>query len=436
MGLDNEQKEQRDQALSSLEITGYKNELGYVFVSYKSDNWEKVFKEKVFQLQESGVRIYSDKNFDDENHPWLTTMEKNLKFATCVMLFVSTEYMKSLPTLIELLASIVHRKQIIPVYLQDKEEIKKQLDVAARFMEDEPVKATSEELDYLRYLIDSNPGQRYNSQMTSIKNSFFQKMQREALDVNSIRNAFDLILNSGMLQDNAFEKPLDTLLNTIRNAYDDAKRNDKGLTLDPFMSAEESDRNICLTIPPTEQIEVKKTERTGKKTQEREEFQPEPIELFSLPSNGTLTIGAVRERLASDLDFCKRLGDIRRTQLLYGGKSYMDYGMAAVLKGCNKVVEPYQINYYNYCVANPDKVSTAKTTATWTWSSNARKIIGFVGSGMLDSKINALFESFPQTMTINDLLGNFQKCCEEAYITKKNNLVIDSIKKLLNAYYF
>lgn len=62
---------------------------GYVFISYKSDNWKRVFLDKVFQLREQGVRVYSDKNFDDENRPWLTSMEKNMKFTTAVMLFLS-----------------------------------------------------------------------------------------------------------------------------------------------------------------------------------------------------------------------------------------------------------------------------------------------------------------------------------------------------------
>ena len=68
MGLTKEQVLERDKSLEKLQITTYKDKIGYVFISYKSDNWKKVFEGKVFDLQRRGLRIYSDKNFDDTNH--------------------------------------------------------------------------------------------------------------------------------------------------------------------------------------------------------------------------------------------------------------------------------------------------------------------------------------------------------------------------------
>lgn len=153
---------------------------GYIFISYKSDNWKRVFLDKVFQLREQGVRVYSDKNFDDENRPWLTSMEKNMKFTTAVMLFISKEYVTSLPTLIELLTAI--------------------------------------KFDKLNQLIKiQNP--KYQEKIDTLRNNLETSISQNTLTYANIWESFQEILYSGRLQDNDFDKKLSSLLKTIHSAY-------------------------------------------------------------------------------------------------------------------------------------------------------------------------------------------------------------------------
>ena len=94
--------------------------------------------------------------------------------------------------------------------------------------------------------------------------------------------------------------------------------------------------------------------------------------------------------------------------------------------------EDYQFNYYRYAIANRDnKKESAKTEATWTWSSNARKVVGYVSAGMLPVQINNCFTELPETTTVNDLIRKFEACDEEPFITKKNNMVIFCLKKFI-----
>lgn len=218
MGLTQEQGLERDEALKNLKITTYPEGKGYIFISYKSDNWKRVFLDKVFQLRELGVRVYSDKNFDDENRPWLTSMEKNMKFTTAVMLFISKEYVTSLPTLIELLTAIKFDKEIIPVYLQPKDDIARALSEEARELEDKRIKASSDEFAKLNQLIKiQNP--KYQEKIDTLRNNLETSISQNTLTYANIWESFQEILYSGRLQDNDFDKKLSSLLKTIHSAY-------------------------------------------------------------------------------------------------------------------------------------------------------------------------------------------------------------------------
>lgn len=176
------------------------------------------------------------------------------------------------------------------------------------------------------------------------------------------------------------------------------------------------------------------SDQPQKKTDIRIDFVPEPVSPVAKTERGNVTLGEIREKMADDPSFCQRLGNLRKNGLPFGAKSYMDYAMAAVLGGCNEVKETYQKNYYNFCVASTDKKENAKVSATWTWPSNARKTIGYVGSGIINREINSLFENLPKATTINQLIENFEACREEAYITKKNNLVLLALSELARVY--
>ena len=181
---------------------------------------------------------------------------------------------------------------------------------------------------------------------------------------------------------------------------------------------------------------VGKKKEGKKRTEEKVEFTPEEVTPVEKTPEGDITIGEVRTRLSNDMDFLIKLTDIRQKGLPFGGKSYMDYAMAAILNGCNNLKEDYQFNYYRYAIANRDnKKESAKTEATWTWSSNARKVVGYVSTGMLPVQINNCFAELPDSTTVNDLIRKFEACEEEAFITKKNNMVIFCLQKFIEGYH-
>ena len=216
MGLTDEQIKERDESLKRLNITTYKDKKGYVFISYKSDNWKKVFEEKVFELQDRGLRVYSDKNFDDTNHPWLDDMDKNLKYASACLMFISSEYLKSYATLIELLTAIKYKKEIIPIYFENRERLfdKLQDDVD---LEDEIVKMEPSEAQKLASLMQINEG-KYVQTIKAIWNDCSAKINMQNFSTMNIVEAFKKILCNNGLKDNLFDKNIDSLIETIKDA--------------------------------------------------------------------------------------------------------------------------------------------------------------------------------------------------------------------------
>lgn len=238
-----EEQQERDASLARLKITTYREEdKGYVFISYKSDDWREVFENKVFELQDRKMRIYSDKQFDDSNHPWLENMDKNIKYSSAVILFISEKYLKSYATFIEVLTAIKYKKQIVPVYLSDEDYFEKL--GGMRALEDDLVKMNATEADRLKMLIQSKDNPQFSDVMDSIRNEYLMKLGSEKFSVMDLVSSFKKILkDSGNLQNNYFYKPIDTLINTIREII---AENEK--ILDVFEDEDPEETSINVTI--------------------------------------------------------------------------------------------------------------------------------------------------------------------------------------------
>lgn len=121
-----------------------------------------------------------------------------------------------------------------------------------------------------------------------------------------------------------------------------------------------------------------------------------------------------------------------REDMPWGGKGAMDYLMAALLGGCNQVTKDspiYQINYYLYAVASGEQKGDA-LGATWTWSSNCRKVLGLERSGQIPDEINRYFSSLDSSVTLYDVAVCFQKAEESPFQTLKNDLILLAAEKL------
>lgn len=130
MGLTDEQKKERAEAMQGIIPCSAKGEKDYVFISYKSDDWEVVLNKVVrYMVENYGLKVYFDKNFDSDNDSWVKNMKDAIATRKCraVLAFVSKKYMVSYACLMELLTARSklaqmnkdnHKKlQIIPIII-------------------------------------------------------------------------------------------------------------------------------------------------------------------------------------------------------------------------------------------------------------------------------------------------------------------------------
>lgn len=114
----------------AIEITTKDSGEDYVFISYKSDDWETVIAKVAYTLQKKyGLNIYFDKSFNTNNNVWTEQFPANMESPHCkaVLVFESNAYFKSYATLLELLYSQTNRctlapresrKPVIPIVLE------------------------------------------------------------------------------------------------------------------------------------------------------------------------------------------------------------------------------------------------------------------------------------------------------------------------------
>lgn len=112
MSLTSEQKEKRRQdphvQYVKSRICNKDSGKPYVFVSYKSDDWEPVLRDVVYRLvKEEGLNVYFDGDFDDNSTCWLQQFQNNMESPDCrgILVFLDTKYMTSYATVLELMYS-------------------------------------------------------------------------------------------------------------------------------------------------------------------------------------------------------------------------------------------------------------------------------------------------------------------------------------------
>lgn len=108
MGLTEEQRVKRGAVTQGIPTFDTVGEDDYVFISYKSDDWETVLDKVVRHMVEVyGLRVYFDKNFDRDNDSWVKNMKRAIGTRKCraVLAFVSRKYMISYACVMELLTA-------------------------------------------------------------------------------------------------------------------------------------------------------------------------------------------------------------------------------------------------------------------------------------------------------------------------------------------
>ena len=123
MALSNAEKERRRNDPRVKDITEricrHNSGKPYVFISYKSDEWERVLGDIVHKLvMDFGLNVYFDGDFNGHNPLWTEQFPENMEADNCkgIIAFVDDAYTTSYATLMELLYSQVGCQQTEPPY--------------------------------------------------------------------------------------------------------------------------------------------------------------------------------------------------------------------------------------------------------------------------------------------------------------------------------
>ena len=485
-----------------LLANGWREEEDYVFVSYASADWEKVYP-TVLALRARGINVYIDVEFqENQSQNWLENFQRQLLNPCCggIVAFLSINYMRSYACLMEQLANRTQRlrrkvRGFHPVFYSALEpEMGSIQKIESRIVEcrkesfRQTVKVTTEESVVLQdFIADMHKDYGFYSDVDA------KKIVKDLNNKHDVATTMlDLIFKNHMPSIQVFDDPesyaellrrnfvgdKNTTINLeiledlkaetqqrLREAeYDFVEDSEpavkevstEGLApvpiqvVEPTPAVETSQSAPTPSAKPATDMEAPQpapapivgpvlvTEapqpqrrgrgRPPKNTQPVSAPQPEPETAPALEGElPPVTLGEIRQRFLTE-EFCLKVQDLRKNKLPYGGKGALDYGMAAILGGCNNIKQPCQINYYNFAIADYTKKTDGKAAATWTWSSNCRKVIGMAGSGQIDDARNAYFAALPEDTTIGQIVNGFERADSEAYRTTKNPLVAQCLR--------
>lgn len=207
----------REDILKPVKVTTMDDGTGYVFVSYSSRDAERVFKEKIIPLQDRGLRVYCDKQFDASSDNWIDNMKKNMKFCSVVILFISEEYLASYATLLELLNALKEEKEIITVYFGDRREMFGKLSENRAYVSDDVFRTMNKHTknEYERFSRMVYKG-KYADALRDALSEKSIDIKNDKLKKSDIVEIFCEIL--GRFPVKKFEMSLETLEDVIRDA--------------------------------------------------------------------------------------------------------------------------------------------------------------------------------------------------------------------------
>lgn len=455
-----------------LKITNLMNDKkDFLFVSYKREDQGTVERILSTLQEKTGLHIYYDKDFETRNESWLRLVEDHLtsKYCKGMLVFGSPHYKCSYACLIELLffRTLDTRdtvsgkpKPIIPIVLQGKVGLEKMdydIQLAQKLQQDEKsqelaysegqflkYKVIDSLRDYSEHLLkDPDWGRKDIEQLMDL----LKKMERLfhirdeeyrgeilCVDVSECMSSFFKLQKEN---DNWYEENDEFYINLcdmirricgegVFEPHDTPVPEGQVTLIEDSASATKNTNlaSVAQTDPATDESPAPKKRHVPQNYTSIARHAEVSLSQFAGTVRPSTTAGEFRV-LLNDPDFCQALRQLRGDKALFPQqKGLFDYAMAAVLSGCNVIQYSYQENYCELVVADPDKkVAGAKSSARFTWSSNARKAAGFEGSGKLDPAHNAPFEALPESTTLAQLRDAFLRADSVEYQTKDSAAV-------------
>ena len=377
----------------------------FVFISYKSDDWEIVLHDVVYRLMKDyGLNVYFDGSFDIHAPIWIEQFPENMNSSNCkgVLAFLDNKYSQSYATLMELMysqtkkASIGGKRKgtglpVIPVNLETLRESNDDSDTGLG----------------VEIFPDGSRNPNAGAERETFDRAYQELVKREILEGH-------WYFVGDRLTRSICESIVSELISYLKvneNPYPEA-----GSSLDGIVS---TIKDVC-----------------GEEV--FQEGMPDPPVNIRKLGPGT-TLKEIEE-LCEYPDFCLKLREIKKTKE-YDAQAFY-YLFAALLRGCDEkaskkekskeiILHQARWNFCTYVVSKEvDKENPSMGTGQWTWTTACRKAVGLPGSKDLGEN-SISFSQLSGSLTIGDIRDKFEKETEAAYKTKKNDQILAAVDALL-----
>ena len=393
----------------------------YVFISYKSDDWEQVLQDIVYKLvKDYGLNVYFDGDFNGHNPLWTEQFPENMNSENCkgVLAFVDDKYACSYATLMELLYSQVGCQETEPPYNLIKKEVVPVFLSKLTLIKDKGNTGLG---------VNTFDNKEVNLHAKAEK-ELFDRLFKKAEKLEVLDNTINPYKNAKVLSKELCAAMVREVLASI-GANDNYYQ--EGIDLEDIVK---SIKSAC-----GEEVfsDISEPESGPKPEPEpKPESGPKPGSNKN-PLRKNTTLKEFSE-LCEHPDVCLELRKIRET----GKKQYFDYLMAALLRGCDEaafkkskgveqVSNRARWNYCTYAVSRTLNLDNPECGASqFTWTSNARKAVGIEGAGKLGASSEA-FEKIGEDVTLGQIEQYFTDATEAAFSTRDNALVLQSLNAIL-----
>lgn len=147
----------------------------YVFISYKSDDWETVLDGIVYTLcKKYGMRAYFDTKFEQNSDSWIHQFEPNMNHSNCraIVAFTDNVYYESYATLMEVMASQT-----------DKNNEKTFINVPLSTLTETPIEKSSEDTGLGTWV-----GKTQVNELWEIEKSTFDRLYEDLKAIANTQN--------------------------------------------------------------------------------------------------------------------------------------------------------------------------------------------------------------------------------------------------------
>lgn len=457
----------------------------YVFISYKSDDWEQVLKDIVYKLvKDYGLNVYFDGDFNGHNPLWTKQFPENMESPNCkgVLAFVDDKYACSYATLMELLYSQAGcsearppyghiKKEVVPVFLSKLTLILNEDNTGlgvGTFDNGEVNIHAKDEKDLFDDLFVKA------SELNILKNTVKPYQRGNVLPKELCATMVREVLASIGANDNLYQEGsnLEDIVRSIKSACGDEVFSHETVGSQKYRVHFESNGIVVKEIEVEKDSKISAPDMpkrdgynfkgwvymlAGKETEWdfEKDIIVRDIELLAKwektdsPSQKKLSLNTTLKEfsaLCEYPEFCLALGELRKKgRKEYGNIMYFDYLMAALLRGCNErpykkikndeeeVLNCARWNYCTYAVSNKLNLDNPKCGASdYSWQNAARNATGIPGkNGRLDDDINNAFVKLDENTTLSQIEKNFTHSSEPAFNIKDNAAVIKALNAIL-----